>query len=328
VQTESNLSDPQTTTVKPPPPTRERGGEGRASTGLTQDTGHQPYTVIVVSYNSQYWLEKHLPFYQTCQHLVIVDNASVDSTCDYVRSQLPQAKLIGNIKNQGFGAACNQGVASSTTPYALLLNPDCTCDHDTVAKLVAVAQQDPQAAIVAPQVITKKGTLEISYRMGLLAWKAKIKQPAQGLLCVEFVTGACLLLNRTAFDAVQGFDVAYFMYYEDEDLCLRLRRVGYAIVVEPSAVVQHFARSGSKQSGWRDYTAQLRNEFKRGKYHMQAKLLFYGTYQGTTRAAALRLRLLTTTLLSLPFRLLQPTYFARLLGRFSVVLRGAGKGEV
>lgn len=312
MQTELNL-----TAVPSDAPTPAlQGQEDAFATSKSQD-----YTVILVSYNSQYWLEKHLPFYQDCTHLVIVDNASQDSTCDYVRQHLPHANLIANAKNLGFGAACNQGVAAASTPYALLLNPDCTCTHDTATSLVAVAQQDPQSAIVAPQVLTKTGALEVSYRMGLLTWKSTLKQAAQGLLCVEFVTGACLLLRKSAFDAVTGFDEAYFMYYEDEDLCLRLRRAGYSIVVQPAAVVQHFARSGSQQSGWRGYVARLKNEFKRGQYHTHAKLQFYASYQGQQRARQLRSKLLATSLLSLPLRLLQPSYFARLLGRMTVVLQ-------
>jgi N-acetylglucosaminyl-diphospho-decaprenol L-rhamnosyltransferase len=319
VQTELNLTAPQTTTVKPFPSLGESWREGRISSELTQESEHQPYTVIVVSYNSQYWLEKHLLFYQACQHLVIVDNASVDSTCDYVRSHLQQARLIANTKNQGFGAACNQGVACTTTPYALLLNPDCTCEHSEVEKLVAVAEKDPQAAIVAPQVMTKKGTPEVSYRMGLLAWKAKIKQAAQGLLCVEFVTGACLLLNKTAFDAVQGFDEAYFMYYEDEDLCLRLRRAGYSIVVQPCAVVQHFARSGSKSvektSFLKKKFSLFKNEYSRGKAHTESKLFFYKKYQDEKSYKRLEKKIAFSVIAIIPLLILLSPLLTKQLGR-------------
>lgn len=290
----------------------------------------QPYTVVLVGYNSQYWLAKHLPFYQACQHLVIVDNASVDTTCDYVRTQLPQATLIANAQNQGFGAACNQGAAAATTPYVLLLNPDCTCDHATVAQLLAVAEHDPQAAIVAPQVMTKRGTPEVSYRMGLLTWKSTLKPAAHGLLCVEFVTGACFLMRKTAFDAIGGFDEAYFMYYEDEDLCLRLRKAGFAIVVEPAAVVQHFARSGSQQSDHSHYFAKQRSAFKgeyaRGQVHTASKIRFYSQYLGPAYGKTLRRKLLLLALCALPFRALQSPfqskYLGRVVGRIQAIVRG------
>jgi N-acetylglucosaminyl-diphospho-decaprenol L-rhamnosyltransferase len=280
----------------------------------------QAYSVVVVSYNSQFWLEKHHAFYLTCEHLIIVDNASSDSTCDYVANALPDAILIRNPVNRGFGAACNQGLTAATTPYVVLLNPDCICTHTALGALLTIAQSNKNAAIVAPQVLTKSGTSEISYRMGLLAWAAKGNTPAQGLLCVEFVTGACFMMNKALVDAVQGFDEAYFMYYEDEDLCLRLRKAGYSIIVEPASQVQHFARSGSKQGGW----ASLKGEFLRGRVHTKSKLYFYEQYTGSKKALLLRIKLLFGAIFSLPIRLIQalwqPKYLARLLGRFKALL--------
>lgn len=282
----------------------------------------QTYSVVVVGYNSQYWIEKHLSFYLACEHLIIVDNSSSDNTCEYVNATLPKAQLIRNSVNRGFGAACNQGIAAAATPYVVLLNPDCICTHAALALLLNVAETDNNVAIIAPQVLTKKNTPEVSYRMGLLKWSAKNNDPTQGLLCVEFVTGACFMLRKAFIDTVNGFDEAYFMYYEDEDLCLRLRNAGYSIVVEPASIVQHFARSGSKQSGWR----RLSSEFLRGHVHTASKLRFYKQYVGEKRAFTLWLKLFSGTLISLPFRLLQaivqPAYLARLLGRLKALLFG------
>jgi N-acetylglucosaminyl-diphospho-decaprenol L-rhamnosyltransferase len=283
-------------------------------------THSQPYTVVVVGYNSQYWLKKHLTFYLTCEHLIIVDNASTDNTCNFVHTSLPQAKLISNNTNRGFGAACNQGIKASTTPFVVLLNPDCICTHEALSKLLFVAQADTTAAIVAPQVLTKTNSPEVSYRMGLLAWAAKNNLPAQGLLCVEFVTGACFLMNKALIDQVKGFDEAYFMYYEDEDLCLRLRKAGFSVIVEPASVVQHFARSGSKQSGW----GRLKGEFLRGRVHTQSKLRFYKQYASPGKSTRVAFAMMLGGVLVLPVRLIQaigqPIYLARLLGRFKALL--------
>ncbi len=279
----------------------------------------QPYTVVVVGYNSQFWLEKHLAFYNACEHLIIVDNASSDTTCDYVQAAMANAALIRNPINRGFGAACNQGIAAATTPYVVLLNPDCVCSHDALEKLLAVAKADAAAAIVAPQVMTKTNLPEVSYRMGLLAWPARLNAAAQGLLCVEFVTGACFLMNKALVNQVNGFDEAYFMYYEDEDLCLRLRKAGYSIIVEPASVVQHFARTGSQQAGW----GRFKGEFLRGRVHTESKVRFYWQYKNKAYAIKLGAILLTVAAISLPIRLLQalwqPKYLARALGRCSAI---------
>jgi N-acetylglucosaminyl-diphospho-decaprenol L-rhamnosyltransferase len=280
----------------------------------------QPYTVVLVGYNSQFWIDKHLPFYLACEHLIIVDNASSDNTCDFVRSALPHAQLISNTSNRGFGAACNQGIAAASTPYVALLNPDCVCSHEALERLVSTARSYPESALVAPQVFTKTNTPEVSYRMGLLAWPAKSNTPAQGLLCVEFVTGACFLMNKALVDQVHGFDETYFMYYEDEDLCLRLRKAGFSILVEPASTVQHFARTGGQQGGW----GRLKGEYLRGRVHAESKIRFYRQYQGLARTRLLKLRLILGALLSLPIRavqaLWQPQYLARALGRCSVLM--------
>lgn len=277
------------------------------------------YSVVVVSYNSQFWLEKHLSFYLGCEQLIIVDNASSDTTCDYIAATLSNALLIQNSENRGFGAACNQGIAASSTPYVVLLNPDCVCTHNALDTLLTIAQSSQTIAIVAPQVLTKLGVPEVSYRMGLPAWPAKDDTPAQGLLCVEFVTGACFMMNKALTDTVHGFDETYFMYYEDEDLCLRLRSAGYSILVEPASQVQHFARSGSKQGGW----GQLKGEFLRGRAHTASKLRFQKQYLGSKKAFLLRGRLLIGASISLPVQLIQalwqPKYLARLLGRFKAL---------
>jgi N-acetylglucosaminyl-diphospho-decaprenol L-rhamnosyltransferase len=161
--------------------------------------------------------------------------------------------------------------------------------------------------------------------MSTLRWNATQIQAAQGLLCVEFVTGACFVLRKALFDRVQGFDEAYFMYYEDEDLCLRLRRAGFSIVIQPTSVVQHFARTGGAQGGW----GRFRGELLRGKVHTTSKLRFYRQYRGAAHAQRLHARLLAGAVLALPFKavqaLVQPKYLARLLGRMQALLVPASK---
>ncbi len=282
------------------------------------------YTVAVVVFNSRAWLLRCMAFYQQCEALVFVDNASEDDSCAVIQSHFPNATLIRNRVNLGFGAACNQAIAAAQTDRVLLLNPDCLCTHEAIAQLHSTLVQDASIAIVAPQIMTKHAQPEVSYRMGQFNWTPKLNAAAQGLLCVAFVSGACMLLRMSAVNTVRGFDERYFMYYEDEDLCLRLRQQHWSIVLDPRAVVQHFARTGSQQTGW----AQWRSEFKRGRAHLSSKLLFYRSYkpnmQRVGRYQLTLAKLLFLTVISIPFvavlALLKPKYLARLLGRLRAIV--------
>ncbi len=277
-------------------------------------------TVLIVTYNSRYWIENNAADYLKYDHLTFVDNASSDDTVATIRKILPHANIIQNEKNLGFGSACNQGMQAVNTPYILFLNPDCTCDVNQINCLIESAKRQSEAAIVAPQVLTKHNQLEISYRMGLFKWQAKQQAPAEGLLCVEFVTGACMLVDVAKMKAVNGFNEQFFLYYEDEDFCLRLRKQGYSILIEPKATVQHFARSGSKNKLFQ----QVRTEYIRGKSHTESKILFYTIHGNNHNLHKLKIKLLLGAIFSLPFRLLQsvlaPKYLARVLGRIAALM--------
>jgi N-acetylglucosaminyl-diphospho-decaprenol L-rhamnosyltransferase len=272
-------------------------------------------TVVVVTFNSVEWLKRCAAFYTQCPHLIFVDNASRDNTCQTIRTLFPHAVLIANTHNVGFGTACNQGMRAVQTHAVLLLNPDCLFDIANLKTLLHTLAEHDDAAIIAPQIISKKSTLEVSYRMGQFTWPARDNHAAQGLLCVEFVSGACMLMDKQKVLSVGGFDEQYFMYYEDEDLCLRLRLAGYTILLDPKSTVQHFSRTGSQQAGW----AQFKSEMLRGKEHLKSKIRFHNQYKTSFNKSKTLLKLLCVALLGLPFVLLQSIwrgkYLARALGR-------------
>ncbi|MDP1805012.1 MAG: glycosyltransferase family 2 protein, partial [Acidimicrobiales bacterium] len=177
------------------------------------------------------------------------------------------ARIVQTGANLGFGSAANRGVAVTTGDHVLILNPDTVVEPGTLKALSEALDRDPGLAAVGPRLENVDGSLYPSVRrfpdltvafghafLGLvwarnpatrryrmLDWDHD--QPAAG---VDWVSGACVLVRRTAFEMVGGFDEAYFMYVEDVDLCWRLGQAGWRIGYEPGARVVH-ALGGSSR---------------------------------------------------------------------------------
>jgi hypothetical protein len=181
-----------------------------------------------------------------------------------VVERCPQATLIRNAGNVGFGRAVNQAVASSRAPLLLLLNPDCQLSAGATATLRAVLGAEPECAIVGPRILDPDGAVQGSARgdpdmlTGLFGRKGALRalmpflsvakrnvvvddavRSGASSVVVDWLSGACLLVRRDAFLAAGGFDERFFMYWEDADLCRRLRAQGFTIRYVPGATAVH-----------------------------------------------------------------------------------------
>jgi GT2 family glycosyltransferase len=187
-----------------------------------------------------------------CYEVVIVDNASTDGTADALRA-VDGALILRNPGNLGFGPANNQGAALARGRYLLLLNSDAWVRPGWLEPLVDVADADPGIAAVAPKLLYPDGRLQ---EAGSIIWRdGRVRQYGDGDLpnrseylfrrTVDYASAACLLVRRSAFVGVGGFDPRFApMYYEDVDLCLALAAAGGRIVYQPRSVVEH-VRGGS-----------------------------------------------------------------------------------
>jgi N-acetylglucosaminyl-diphospho-decaprenol L-rhamnosyltransferase len=243
-------------------------GEGESmAPNLISDESLARVTVILVTFQSAHCAKSLSVSLKAFPHVIVVDNASSDDSIEAFTSHIPQARVIANEFNLGFGAANNKGCALAQTEFVLLLNPDCIIDDKAVKVLIACADQYPLASTVGPQLIDRNGHPDKSYSMGAKAWNGK-GSIADGPLSVKFVSGACMLIRRSAFEKVRGFDDEFFLYYEDSDLCLRLCDSAGEIILEPQAKVTHLSRGSSGGKG------RLKAEYLRGYHHIQSKFLF------------------------------------------------------
>ncbi len=293
----------------------------RTATEVQFETDHSApglseVTVIVVTFNSAHCLPALQTSLEKFQHIIVVDNGSDDGGAQLTAQFLPQAQVLALPNNLGFGAANNRALAQVTTPFALLLNPDCDITNASVAGLLKTANTYPDAAVIAPQLLQTNGQADINYRWPHLLWKSKGPGVQQGPACVGFVCGAAMLFRCSAFAKVGYFDEQFFLYYEDDDLCLRLYQARLAMLIDPVHTALHKSRGSVRgKSPWR-------SEYLRGYHHAQSKLIFARKHQSTAIAAAQRRRLLIETTLALVLRVLipSPRLVARMVGRWRGLL--------
>jgi GT2 family glycosyltransferase len=197
--------------------------------------------------------------------IVVVDNASDDGTAVLVRERFPNVTLLENPTNEGFGRAANRGWRETTAPYVVILNPDTELRPGAAWALLDFAAAHPRAGLVGPRVLNADGTLQHScfrfpsLKMVLTGFFGllPLDSPANGRYRpdeyerphpVEHLLGACLLVRREAAEQVGLLDDGFYMYFEETDLCYRLRRAGWESWYTPDAtVIHHGAHSTSRE---------------------------------------------------------------------------------
>lgn len=272
-------------------------------------------TIVVVTYNSAHCLPMLAPLLSVCPNVVISDNGSDDDTAINVKALLPHAKLLAHGRNLGFGAANNRALDQVETPFALLLNPDCEMTPQALQELLAAAEDFNDAAVLAPQLMASEVKAEVNYRWPTAYWLSR-GPAAEGPLCVGFVCGAVMLLRMERMAMTGFFDEQFFLYYEDDDLCLRLFQAKLPMVLCPQVKVLHRSRGSVRgNSPWR-------SEYLRGYHHAQSKLIFLNKHESLQAAKRLQRQLIWTTTLALPLRviLFSPKLVARMWGRLRGLL--------
>jgi len=220
--------------------------------------------VVIVNYNTGHYLERCLASLVThrgeCNlEVLVIDNASHDGSHTAAVASHPFARLIENATNVYLSPAWNQGARETGAPYLLFLNPDAELFAGTLADYVRVARAHPRAGIVGPMVRNPDGTVYASGRRfpsvvdatfhALLSpftrdnpftrryemdgWNRRAERE------VDWVSGACMLMPRTAFDAVGGFDEGFPLYAEELDIATRLRDAGWRVLFTPEVEIVH-----------------------------------------------------------------------------------------
>lgn len=231
-------------------------------------------TVIIVSHKTRDLTLKALEtLYGTTKtpfETILFDNASDDGTVESVAAQFPQVEVIASPENIGFARANNIAAARANADWLLLLNPDTECHADAVDNLLAFSLAHPEAGITGGRTVFPDGTLNIaSCWMRMTPWSTFCN--ATGLRSmfpksqwfnfeaiggwqrdtvreVDIIVGCFLMIPRTLWQRLGGFDLRYFMYGEEADLCLRAKSLGYRPMITPDAQIMHLVGASSKSS--------------------------------------------------------------------------------
>jgi GT2 family glycosyltransferase len=230
-------------------------------------------TIVLVNFNSGPHLgtclrsiAEHAPFAE----VIVIDNASTDGSEDAAVRAGTQVTLVRNPVNAGFARAVNQAFTATRGDYVLVLNPDCVLFADVLPALARELERHPECAIAGPAILDEDGSLQGSVRgdptmlTGLFGRTTLLTRlfpnsnPARRNIRTttanpdsreaDWVSGACMLARRTAVDAVGGFDERYFLYWEDADLCRRLRARGDTTRYVPAGRVMHIGGRSSQSA--------------------------------------------------------------------------------
>lgn len=264
-------------------------------------------SIIIVNWNTQELLANCITSLQeTVRNLRydiwVVDNASTDGSVEMLRDRFPAVNVIVNETNEGFARANNRGMAASQGRYMLLFNSDALATPTAVEALVALAEAQPQAAIVGAHLVNADGTFQAShtnfptlYREFLILsglgrrftgywYPSHSAEETQGSKSVDYVEGACLLVRREAYETVGGLDEGYFMYAEEVDWCFTLKAHGWQIWYEPAARIIHLGGASSTNRR----TAREADLYR-------SRVRFFKKHRGPVAAALLTAMILAST---------------------------------
>jgi GT2 family glycosyltransferase len=256
--------------------------------------------VIVVSYNRRDLVAQCVESVladagELDVEVIVVDNASHDGTPESIAERFPTVRLIASPENVGYGQGCNLGIEAGRGRYLLALNQDIVVRPGTLAAMVRFADEHPRAGAVGARMEYADGRFQPSafrfpdWRQAFFGFfdnlvpldseingrypLARLERP----LVAEHLLGACLLFRREALDQVGAFDPIFFMYYEETDLCVRLRNAGWLSYYLPSAGVMHVSAASTSAS-----PEKMSVEFHR------SQAIFYRRHRGPVGYAVLK----------------------------------------
>jgi GT2 family glycosyltransferase len=231
-------------------------------------------SIIIVTWNSQEYIRNCLDsiFLSSgnfSSEVIVVDNGSSDQTAKIVEEFYPQVNLIQNKRNLGYAKANNQGIEEANGKYLLLLNPDTQVFEDALSLMYEFMEQNPKVGALGPKLLNPDKTVQSSCRefptFSILIWefsglsrlfpKSKVfGRWRMGYFDfdktreVDQPMGSCLMLRRETLEDVGILDESFEMFFNDVDLCFRIRKKGWKIYFYPDANVIHHKGASTRKA--------------------------------------------------------------------------------
>jgi N-acetylglucosaminyl-diphospho-decaprenol L-rhamnosyltransferase len=257
-------------------------------------------TVIVVSYNTAHLLDRMFGTLEAARgslrlQVIVVDNASRDGSADILRTKYPNAELIENRTNVGFGRANNQALPWIRGRFVLLLNTDAFMAPDTLRTTVAFMEVHTRCGVLGVKLVGGDGTLQPSCRYFPTPWNVflgstGLKRVFPGTRLVDdmtwdhasvrecdWVPGCYYLVRREVIERVGLFDPRYFLYYEEVDHCHRVRQAGWNVIYYPFTHVVHLGGESAATEGPLTFAGRQISALQ-----IESQLLFFRKHYGVT----------------------------------------------
>lgn len=251
-------------------------------------------SIVILNYNVKYFIDLCLHSVLAATknldaEIIVVDNASVDGSVGWIKSQFPQVKLIENNENLGFPKGNNIGVAQAKGEYVCILNPDTVVAEDTFIKTLDFMEQNQQLAIMGPKLFDGAGSfLKESKRSVPTPWVAftkvaglykispklfgkyyNMKLPANQAGETDVLVGAFMFMKTAHYRALKGFDEECFMYSDDIDLSYRSLQLGKPNFYNPNIHIIHFkGESTPKDFAYQMMFREAMNYFYNKHFHV------------------------------------------------------------
>lgn len=228
-------------------------------------------SILIVNYRTYTELAACLdslkPFLAEDVEVIVIDHESDRTAATSLRDRYPWLQLLGVDGNPGFAAGVNHAARVARGEYFLLLNPDCLVNEDVTHPLAVWLDQHSHVGVAGVLVRESDGSVQASARRfpdlttgfaGRTSWLSQgwpnnrwtrrnlvLPGASRDPVEVDWVAGACLMIRRRAFEAVGGMDERFFLYWEDADLCRRLKAVGWSTVYYTAIAVTHLTSRSS-----------------------------------------------------------------------------------
>ncbi len=263
-----------------------------------------PFDVLVVNYNTATLLQPVFDALRQSSNVdamrfLVVDNASADDSLECLARVCPEARLIVNTTNVGFGRANNQLLEHLQGKYALLLNTDAFVAPDTLGKTLDYMEAHPDCGVLGVRLVGREGDLQPSCRYfptplnvfvaraGLsrfFPWLQMVDDMAWDHATVrecDWLPGCYYLIRREVIDQVGLFDPRYFLYYEEVDHCKRVKQAGWKVIYYPHTTVMHIGGESAKS------VAELNAASRQiSTLQIESELLYFRKHHGLLGLAA------------------------------------------
>jgi len=224
-------------------------------------------SIIIVNFNSKAYLKNCLQSIinnnpQVPYEILVVDNASTDGSRKLIEQEFPDINLITNEKNEGFARASNKGAKVAKGEYLLFLNPDTIVMPGTLNQALDFIKNTGDAGVVGAKTLNQKGKIQptafgfpglirmMALILGLNRYfKISRLKNYSRVINPYYVQGSFFLIRQDLFQKAGGFDEKFFLFFEDADLCQRVRERGFKIYYLPGATIQHFGGSSQRFEG-------------------------------------------------------------------------------